>query len=206
MMTANGHVDPRGSVAPPIIMRTAATPMPTPKGSLGPDSILGEELVGTNPFGEAGLGFSESGSGSRRGSSASMDPSAYDQYSLVSSVLHHTGKTVTHINVVIFFSPRASLVLADAPLFLPVGREVPGEVAAPAGTAWEERPASRDETPVERGRVCYLEKGQKKKRWWGSRGRIVGATGYDPAPLRCCRRPHSCRPSWLSTATVTEGP
>ncbi|XP_016896109.1 voltage-dependent T-type calcium channel subunit alpha-1H [Cynoglossus semilaevis] len=82
MMTANGHVDPRGSVAPPIIMRTAATPMPTPKGSLGPDSILGEDLVGTNPFGEAGLGFSESGSGSRRGSSASMDPSAYDQYSL----------------------------------------------------------------------------------------------------------------------------
>uniref|UniRef100_A0A8C4ISV0 Voltage-dependent T-type calcium channel subunit alpha-1H n=1 Tax=Dicentrarchus labrax TaxID=13489 RepID=A0A8C4ISV0_DICLA len=31
MMTANGHVDPRGSMAPPIIMRTAATPMPTPK-------------------------------------------------------------------------------------------------------------------------------------------------------------------------------
>uniref|UniRef100_A0A8C9ZA93 Voltage-dependent T-type calcium channel subunit alpha-1H n=1 Tax=Sander lucioperca TaxID=283035 RepID=A0A8C9ZA93_SANLU len=37
MMTANGHVDPRGSMAPPIIMRTAATPMPTPKSSLGPD-------------------------------------------------------------------------------------------------------------------------------------------------------------------------
>uniref|UniRef100_A0A8C9ZA88 Calcium channel, voltage-dependent, T type, alpha 1H subunit a n=1 Tax=Sander lucioperca TaxID=283035 RepID=A0A8C9ZA88_SANLU len=35
--TANGHVDPRGSMAPPIIMRTAATPMPTPKSSLGPD-------------------------------------------------------------------------------------------------------------------------------------------------------------------------
>uniref|UniRef100_A0A3B4UUH4 Voltage-dependent T-type calcium channel subunit alpha-1H n=1 Tax=Seriola dumerili TaxID=41447 RepID=A0A3B4UUH4_SERDU len=55
MMTANGHVDPRGSMAPPIIMRTAATPMPTPKSSLGPESILGEEL-------------------SRRGSSTSMDP------------------------------------------------------------------------------------------------------------------------------------
>uniref|UniRef100_A0A8C9Z7U3 Calcium channel, voltage-dependent, T type, alpha 1H subunit a n=1 Tax=Sander lucioperca TaxID=283035 RepID=A0A8C9Z7U3_SANLU len=37
MMTANGHVDPRGSMAPPIIMRTAATPMPTPKSSLGPE-------------------------------------------------------------------------------------------------------------------------------------------------------------------------
>uniref|UniRef100_A0A665W2G1 Voltage-dependent T-type calcium channel subunit alpha-1H n=1 Tax=Echeneis naucrates TaxID=173247 RepID=A0A665W2G1_ECHNA len=45
MMTANGHVDPRGSMAPPIIMRTAATPMPTPKNSLGPESILGDELV-----------------------------------------------------------------------------------------------------------------------------------------------------------------
>uniref|UniRef100_A0A671YLF7 Voltage-dependent T-type calcium channel subunit alpha-1H n=1 Tax=Sparus aurata TaxID=8175 RepID=A0A671YLF7_SPAAU len=31
MMTANGHIDPRGMMAPPIIMRTAATPMPTPK-------------------------------------------------------------------------------------------------------------------------------------------------------------------------------
>uniref|UniRef100_A0A674NVT9 Calcium channel, voltage-dependent, T type, alpha 1H subunit a n=1 Tax=Takifugu rubripes TaxID=31033 RepID=A0A674NVT9_TAKRU len=31
MMTANGHIDPHGTVAPPIIMRTAATPMPTPK-------------------------------------------------------------------------------------------------------------------------------------------------------------------------------
>uniref|UniRef100_A0A3Q3A3N9 Voltage-dependent T-type calcium channel subunit alpha-1H n=1 Tax=Kryptolebias marmoratus TaxID=37003 RepID=A0A3Q3A3N9_KRYMA len=31
MLTANGHIDPRGTVAPPIIMRTAATPMPTPK-------------------------------------------------------------------------------------------------------------------------------------------------------------------------------
>uniref|UniRef100_A0A8C9Z733 Voltage-dependent T-type calcium channel subunit alpha-1H n=1 Tax=Sander lucioperca TaxID=283035 RepID=A0A8C9Z733_SANLU len=57
MMTANGHVDPRGSMAPPIIMRTAATPMPTPKSSLGPES-------------------------SRRGSSTSMDPLAYDQHSL----------------------------------------------------------------------------------------------------------------------------
>uniref|UniRef100_A0A672F2P8 Voltage-dependent T-type calcium channel subunit alpha-1H n=1 Tax=Salarias fasciatus TaxID=181472 RepID=A0A672F2P8_SALFA len=54
MMTANGHIDPRGSIAPPIIMHTAATPMPTPKSSLGPDS-------------------------SRRGSSTSMDPAAYDQ-------------------------------------------------------------------------------------------------------------------------------
>ncbi|KAM3863913.1 voltage-dependent T-type calcium channel subunit alpha-1H [Diretmus argenteus] len=88
MMTANGHVDPRGSLAPPIIMRTAATPMPTPKSSLGPESILGEELnyreVGPR-YSEVGLGYSEVGTGhreSRRGSSASMDPSAYDQRSL----------------------------------------------------------------------------------------------------------------------------
>uniref|UniRef100_A0A672YE18 Voltage-dependent T-type calcium channel subunit alpha-1H n=1 Tax=Sphaeramia orbicularis TaxID=375764 RepID=A0A672YE18_9TELE len=45
MMTANGHVDPRGSMAPPIIMRTAATPMPTPKSSLGPESVLGDDLM-----------------------------------------------------------------------------------------------------------------------------------------------------------------
>uniref|UniRef100_A0A4W6C1T5 Voltage-dependent T-type calcium channel subunit alpha-1H n=1 Tax=Lates calcarifer TaxID=8187 RepID=A0A4W6C1T5_LATCA len=57
MMTANGHVDPRGSMAPPIIMRTAATPMPTPK---------------------TGVGHAES----RRGSSTSMEPLAYDQHSL----------------------------------------------------------------------------------------------------------------------------
>ncbi|XP_060945759.1 voltage-dependent T-type calcium channel subunit alpha-1H [Limanda limanda] len=84
MMTANGHVDPRGSMAPPIIMRTAATPMPTPKSSLGPESILGDELVGMPRYGEVGLG-SEPGAGhseSRRGSSASIDPLAYDQHSL----------------------------------------------------------------------------------------------------------------------------
>ncbi|XP_028840829.1 voltage-dependent T-type calcium channel subunit alpha-1H isoform X2 [Denticeps clupeoides] len=63
MMSANGHVDPHGTLAPPIIMRTAATPMPTPKSSLGPDSILG---------------FAES----RRGSGISIDPSFYDQRSL----------------------------------------------------------------------------------------------------------------------------
>uniref|UniRef100_A0A671YN60 Calcium channel, voltage-dependent, T type, alpha 1H subunit a n=1 Tax=Sparus aurata TaxID=8175 RepID=A0A671YN60_SPAAU len=45
MMTANGHIDPRGMMAPPIIMRTAATPMPTPKSSLGPESILGDDLM-----------------------------------------------------------------------------------------------------------------------------------------------------------------
>ncbi|XP_069381163.1 voltage-dependent T-type calcium channel subunit alpha-1H isoform X2 [Paralichthys olivaceus] len=85
MMTANGHVDPRGSMAPPIIMRTAATPMPTPKSSLGPDSILGDELVGMPRYGEVGLGFPETEAGhaeSRRGSSTSMDPLAYDQRSL----------------------------------------------------------------------------------------------------------------------------
>ncbi|KAF0032518.1 hypothetical protein F2P81_014808 [Scophthalmus maximus] len=85
MMTANGHVDPRGSMAPPIIMRTAATPMPTPKSSLGPESILGEELMGMPRYGEVGLGFPETGTGhaeSRRGSATSMDPLAYDQHSL----------------------------------------------------------------------------------------------------------------------------
>ncbi|XP_049416957.1 voltage-dependent T-type calcium channel subunit alpha-1H isoform X2 [Epinephelus fuscoguttatus] len=90
MMTANGHVDPRGSMAPPIIMRTAATPMPTPKSSLGPDSVLGEELMyreGVPQYGEGGLGVSQAGSSraeSRRGSSTSttMDPLAFDQHSL----------------------------------------------------------------------------------------------------------------------------
>uniref|UniRef100_A0A669AY07 Voltage-dependent T-type calcium channel subunit alpha-1H n=1 Tax=Oreochromis niloticus TaxID=8128 RepID=A0A669AY07_ORENI len=60
MMTGNGHIDPRGSMAPPIIMRTAATPMPTPK-RLG--------------FPEAGVGHPES----RRGSSTSVEP--YDPLS-----------------------------------------------------------------------------------------------------------------------------
>lgn len=89
MMTANGHVDPRGSMLPPIIMRTAATPMPTPKSSLGPESILGDELMyreGVPRYGEAGLGLSEPGvahGDSRRGSCTSVDPLAYDQRSLV---------------------------------------------------------------------------------------------------------------------------
>ena len=90
MMTANGHIDPRSSMAPPIIMRTAATPMPTPKSSLGPESIIGEELMYREGVpGEAGLSFSDAGIGhmeSRRGSSTSMEPLAYDQRSLVSCV------------------------------------------------------------------------------------------------------------------------
>lgn len=92
MMTANGHVDPRGSMAPPIIMRTAATPMPTPKSSLGPESILGDDLIYRDGApGEAGVDSSEAGisrAESRRGSSASVDPLAYDQRSLVSYIKH----------------------------------------------------------------------------------------------------------------------
>uniref|UniRef100_A0A672RPF3 Calcium channel, voltage-dependent, T type, alpha 1H subunit a n=1 Tax=Sinocyclocheilus grahami TaxID=75366 RepID=A0A672RPF3_SINGR len=64
MMSANGHVDPRGTLPPPIIMRTAATPMPTPKSSLGPESVF--DLTE-----------------SRRGSGISIDPNAFDQKSLV---------------------------------------------------------------------------------------------------------------------------
>ncbi|CAL8305145.1 unnamed protein product [Merluccius merluccius] len=93
MMTANGHVDLRGTLAPPIIMRTAATPMPTPKSSLGTESVMGEGLVlgEAGPcFGEAGQGYySEAGSihhgESCHGSPASREPSvAYDQRSLSS--------------------------------------------------------------------------------------------------------------------------
>uniref|UniRef100_A0A665W026 Voltage-dependent T-type calcium channel subunit alpha-1H n=1 Tax=Echeneis naucrates TaxID=173247 RepID=A0A665W026_ECHNA len=65
MMTANGHVDPRGSMAPPIIMRTAATPMPTPKNSLGPESILGDDPGQRSPLPPRG---SSSSWGSRRSS------------------------------------------------------------------------------------------------------------------------------------------
>ncbi|MGH0151503.1 UNVERIFIED_CONTAM: hypothetical protein FKN15_052690 [Acipenser sinensis] len=66
MMTANGHVDSRASVAPPIIMRTAATPIPTPKSS---------------PFMDSVHTFNES----RRASSSSIDPNASDQRSLSST-------------------------------------------------------------------------------------------------------------------------
>ena len=97
MMTANGHVDMRGTLAPPIIMRTAATPMPTPKSSLGAESVLGSGIIfgEVGPcFGEAGQGYySEAGSVRRgescHGSPASREPSmAYDQRSLVVSGCH----------------------------------------------------------------------------------------------------------------------
>lgn len=65
IMSANGHVDSRGTLPPPIIMRTAATPMPTPKSSLGPESVFSLEE-------------------SRRGSGVSIDPNGFDQRSLVS--------------------------------------------------------------------------------------------------------------------------
>ncbi|NXA38373.1 CAC1H protein, partial [Eudromia elegans] len=64
-VTPNGHLEGRGSMPPPIIMRTAATPMPTPKCSPHMDSV--------HAFVD-----------SRRGSNASLDPMSYDQKSLSS--------------------------------------------------------------------------------------------------------------------------
>uniref|UniRef100_A0A452IIG5 Ion transport domain-containing protein n=1 Tax=Gopherus agassizii TaxID=38772 RepID=A0A452IIG5_9SAUR len=64
-ITPNGHVEGRASIPPPIIMRTAATPMPTPKCSPHMDSV--------HTFMD-----------SRRGSNASVDPLNYDQKSLSS--------------------------------------------------------------------------------------------------------------------------
>ncbi|XP_058013632.1 voltage-dependent T-type calcium channel subunit alpha-1H [Ahaetulla prasina] len=64
-VTPNGHLEGKGSMPPPIIMHTAATPMPTPKGSPHMDSAY--------PFGD-----------SRRGSNVSVDPLNFDQKSLSS--------------------------------------------------------------------------------------------------------------------------
>ncbi|XP_006873912.1 PREDICTED: voltage-dependent T-type calcium channel subunit alpha-1H [Chrysochloris asiatica] len=64
-MTPNGHLEGRGSLPPPLIMRTAATPMPTPKGS---------------PHLDSAPGLLES----RRSSSGSVDPQLGDQKSLSS--------------------------------------------------------------------------------------------------------------------------
>ncbi|XP_056389771.1 voltage-dependent T-type calcium channel subunit alpha-1H isoform X4 [Hyla sarda] len=64
-VTPNGHLDPRCAMPPPLIMRTAATPMPTPKSSPCMDSV--------HTFVD-----------SRRGSNVSMDPSVCDQKSLAS--------------------------------------------------------------------------------------------------------------------------
>ncbi|XP_045315805.1 voltage-dependent T-type calcium channel subunit alpha-1H isoform X2 [Leopardus geoffroyi] len=64
-VTPNGHLEGRGSLPPPLIMRTAATPMPTPKSS---------------PHLDPAPGLLES----RRGSSSSVDPQLGDQKSLSS--------------------------------------------------------------------------------------------------------------------------
>ncbi|XP_004403168.1 PREDICTED: voltage-dependent T-type calcium channel subunit alpha-1H [Odobenus rosmarus divergens] len=64
-VTPNGHLEGRGSLPPPVIMRTAATPMPTPKSSPHLDLVPG--LLD-----------------SRRGSSSSVDPQLGDQKSLSS--------------------------------------------------------------------------------------------------------------------------
>ncbi|XP_062956905.1 voltage-dependent T-type calcium channel subunit alpha-1H isoform X2 [Cynocephalus volans] len=64
-VTPNGHLEGRGSLPPPLILRTAATPMPTPKSSLHLDTA-------------------HSLRDSRRGSSSSVDPQLGDQKSLTS--------------------------------------------------------------------------------------------------------------------------
>ncbi|XP_054849657.1 voltage-dependent T-type calcium channel subunit alpha-1H [Eublepharis macularius] len=64
-VTPNGHLEGKGSMPPPIIMRTAATPMPTPKCSPHMDAV--------HPFVD-----------SRRGSNVSLDPLSFDQKSLSS--------------------------------------------------------------------------------------------------------------------------
>ncbi|XP_008048411.1 voltage-dependent T-type calcium channel subunit alpha-1H, partial [Carlito syrichta] len=64
-VTPNGHLEGRGSLPPPLIMRTAATPMPTPKNS-------------------PNLDVAHSFLDSRRGSSSSGDPQLGDQKALAS--------------------------------------------------------------------------------------------------------------------------
>uniref|UniRef100_A0A4X2LDL6 Calcium voltage-gated channel subunit alpha1 H n=1 Tax=Vombatus ursinus TaxID=29139 RepID=A0A4X2LDL6_VOMUR len=64
-MTPNGHLEGRGTLPPPLITRTAATPMLTPKSSPNMDSV--PNLLD-----------------SRRGSSVSVDPQHYDQKSMSS--------------------------------------------------------------------------------------------------------------------------
>lgn len=64
VVTPNGHLEGRGSLPPPLIMHTAATPMPTPKSS--PHLDMAHGLLD-----------------SRRGSSSSVDPQQGDQKSLV---------------------------------------------------------------------------------------------------------------------------
>lgn len=66
-VTPNGHPEGRGSLPPPLIMRTAATPMPTPKSS---------------PHLDPAPGLLDS----RRGSSSSVDPQLSDQKSLVGTL------------------------------------------------------------------------------------------------------------------------
>lgn len=60
----NGHLEAWGSLPPPLIMRTAATPMPTPKNS---------------PHLDTALSLLES----RRGSSCSVEPQPGEQKSPV---------------------------------------------------------------------------------------------------------------------------
>uniref|UniRef100_A0A2K6GDP7 Calcium voltage-gated channel subunit alpha1 H n=1 Tax=Propithecus coquereli TaxID=379532 RepID=A0A2K6GDP7_PROCO len=64
-VTPNGPLEGRGSLPPPLIVRTAATPMPTPKSS---------------PHLDVTHGLLDS----RRGSGSSMDPQLGDQKSLAS--------------------------------------------------------------------------------------------------------------------------
>lgn len=63
-VTPNGHLEGRGSLPPPLITHTAATPMPTPKSS--PNLDVAHALLD-----------------SRRSSSGSVDPQLGDQKSLV---------------------------------------------------------------------------------------------------------------------------
>ncbi|KAF7472252.1 Hypothetical predicted protein [Marmota monax] len=65
VVTPNGHLEGRGSLPPPLIMHTAATPIPTPKSS---------------PHLDVAHGLLDS----RRGSSSSVDPQQGDQKSLAS--------------------------------------------------------------------------------------------------------------------------
>lgn len=64
-VTPNGHLEGRGSLPPPLITHTAATPMPTPKSS--PHLDMAHTLLD-----------------SRRSSSGSVDPQLGDQKSLAS--------------------------------------------------------------------------------------------------------------------------
>lgn len=177
VMALSEHPELKKSLTPPLIIHTAATPMPMPKSAM---------------FGDAAQGYE-----SRRASGVSMDPAAYELKSPVrtrASCGCPTSIRGAHVAALCSVHPPAQATRTArhggwheltpslsrspapaAPRTAPGVLAAAGPAAAPAGTASAGRPASSGGARAASAGPCCLGKARRAQRMGRARMRSAPA-------------------------------